>query len=543
MSAKLVSALMCVLLVSSVAAQVNWNGEWAWRCSSDTEKCFGGTVFTCSDGETIFGEYSGIGYFEGEIDGDIARGNWLEAGYNDNAQGSFTWQLNDDDDAFAGEWWFGDEGCDRFRRDARRELSQADEAHCTPTYTVGDVSIAGHWQNGLALHGIDDLFICVDEDKDTYTASWNINVQGTDGYTVGRTFNDHTILQGSWWSGPDSTGVAETQGIELIRLVAPDTILVMSYEGKSAYSLDDVETYDDFQKHSVSVYTRVGTDNNNCRINSGLVHEDSRKLWQGTFSDHSNGPDGRLYICVDEDEAVGIYSEYGFIDGVIADDNSLSGRWVSSGIESNTQGDFHITLNRDATGFTGSFTIDGVSGSFSWDEVRIDITDENLPEECYILVSGRSSLEGRFVTSGTQVVDFCVDKDAGTIVGSYEIGNSKGTIEGSIFENGKSAQYVWNEELASGIGILRLTDDDLMYDLWWTDPLPDQFYTVCDSDEDDQRPIPYFKDRHDVFEYHRDGGFGDCLRNFNPSESSSSSDASVITFSVVALATVLIALF
>jgi len=544
MSAKLAFALLCALLVSGTAAQVfNWNGEWSWRCYDDTEKCYGGTVFTCSDGVNVFGEYSGLGYFEGTIDGDLVRGEWLESGYTDGVEGGFTWQLNDDDGAFTGEWWFNDNGCDRFRRDARRELTQADPAHCTPTYTEGDVSIAGHWQKGLALHGIDDLFICVDEDEHTYTASWNINVDGTDGYTVGRTFRDGTILQGSWWSGPDATGVADTQGIELIRLVGPDTILVSTYEGVSSFNVDDVLTYDDFQKHSVSTYTRVGTGNSNCRINSGLVHQDQRLLWQGTFSDSSNGPDGRLYVCVDEDEAVGIYSEYGFIDAVINDDNSLSGRWTSAGVDIDSQGDFQIALNRDATAFTGFFTIDGVDGQFEWSEVRIDITDDNLPEQCYLLVDSRSTLEGRFVTSGRQVVDFCIDEVAGTIVGSYEIGNSKGTIEGNIFENGRSAQYVWDEQIASGIGILRLTDDDLMYDLWWTDPLPNQFYDICDDDEDDQQAIEYFSERHDVFEYVRDGGQGDCLRNFNIEYSSSSSDASTIAYSAVAILVALVALF
>jgi len=95
------------LFVLSVATEIepeqttnppDWHGTWS------ANNRYGGEMYACPVGNTLYGIYSNAGFFIGTITGSVAEGVWYEGGRGDRNyyQGSFKITLSDDNQSFDG---------------------------------------------------------------------------------------------------------------------------------------------------------------------------------------------------------------------------------------------------------------------------------------------------------------------------------------------------------------------------------------------------------------------------------------------------------
>ena len=202
------------------------------------------------------------------------------------------------------------------------------------------------------------------------------------------------------------------------------------------YQVDSVEdadlSYDSTAKEQIT-WSRVGgVSDGDCNAYRNLAGIN----WEGAWTDSRNG-NGRFYTCViasqDGLKVSGVYSEYGYVSGVISEDGySLAGEFYESGADGPT-GEFNITISADGNSFSGYYSFsDNLNNRFDWNEERVDVSD-NQAANCWL-----ESTSAVTTADGTWVVDFygnfldlCVDGTS--FVASYEFGNSSepGYIEGS----------------------------------------------------------------------------------------------------------------
>lgn len=89
----------CLLAAFAVAQHpADWHGSWT------ANNRYGGAMYSCPVGNTLYGVYSNAGFFEGTISGRTVEGNYWEGGrgYRNDYQGSFRITLSADNNEFDG---------------------------------------------------------------------------------------------------------------------------------------------------------------------------------------------------------------------------------------------------------------------------------------------------------------------------------------------------------------------------------------------------------------------------------------------------------
>eukprot|EP01095_Lingulamoeba_sp_RSL-Kostka_P011767 TRINITY_DN456_c0_g1_i1.p1 TRINITY_DN456_c0_g1~~TRINITY_DN456_c0_g1_i1.p1 ORF type:complete len:571 (+),score=234.98 TRINITY_DN456_c0_g1_i1:117-1829(+) len=459
--------LFCVFLIVAFVVssnqQLSWEGEW----DDNREDAAGGTLFTCVDGNKLQGTYSRIGYVVGDINGRVVNGNWYEAGFNELRTGGFRWTLNSEDIGFSGEWWYEDTPCYKFEWDAFRLESSTDRTECGVIDLETTKSMEGHWETGTEGFGVDDLYICFDDDnnKEFAYGSYFINPVGYQGYFTGPTHHDGKSGQITVWDSRRSS-----ESIMIMKMVGEDELHTYQW---NVENVSDAEgEYQDFSNtHTLTVWTRdSASSEDQCRQYENL----SLMLpWTGVWTDSRNGV-GRLYTCQNEDKVQGVYSELGYIDGTVSGkNNKLKGKWFQSGKGAGTSGDFEITPDsKDAFTFSGTYTIDGVPDKvFDWDENRLDYTDYEA-DQCYAVTDKGFSLEGQwqFGPNAEDVMDICFDGSS-NLEFSYTYFGQPGYGEGAIDLDGKAAHFDYFTSSVQGIGMFRLVNPTTMYFFNYNNPL------------------------------------------------------------------------
>lgn len=162
--------------------------------------------------------------------------------------------------------------------------------------------------------------------------------------------------------------------------------------------------------------------------------------FNGVWTDDSTGGfGGDLYICVDDGDLYGMYSEVGIVVGTVSDDGVAVGRWYEGGQEGCISGNFEWTLDGDS--FTGFWTCDGnqTPVQHDWSESR---TSEDNPttKQCARLAR-RGPVDGHWFSgtaaNGGVTYDICTDDDS--YEASYFFVNNAGYETGYADEGGRVA--------------------------------------------------------------------------------------------------------
>lgn len=529
--------ILCLVLVGFASAQLTWSGTWISTCNStfsNSRNCYGGYLTLCTSGTNIYGTYSNLGQINGTTAGRTATGTWKEAGFTDNNSGGFYWQLNSDTDQikFSGYYWYDSEPCVNITWNGRLFDPQVDETKCLPIESTTVPSIDGHWQAGVLNAGIDDLWICVSDDKAHFSASSFINPQGYQTYAYGRVFyDDGKVAQGSaFYQFGDQFYDAITYYI----LTGPDTLVTLNYQVDAVEDAD--LSYDTTAKEQIT-WTRVGrSSQDQCVAYRSLANIN----WEGVWTDTEGG--GKFYTCVIDGvngtkQVSGVYSEYGYVIGDLSEDGlNFIGNFSDSGNDGLT-GTFNLTISDDGFSFSGYYSYaDTPETLVAWNEQRLDVTD-NYSSYCWL-----ESTSLLFNASGSWLVDYynnyldlCINGTS--VFASYEYGNEStpGYIEGTT-QNGDSLQVTLYEETSTSLGIIRYTSEGLQLSVF-NIPVVSPVYQPCVGNQQNANF------GHEVGVLERSVySVGDCKRNayIKTGVFPVSSSASTILFSIFALVICLI---
>lgn len=147
-----------VACVAGQASSQHWLGVWS------ESQWGGGPLNICSDGgNEVVGFFSNRGFIRGAINGRFLTGWWHTAGPDPSLSvGRFELRipsLNDVNDRFEGQWWYGDKEDGPYRWEGRH-LSYT-EPSSDECFTSGGGSVAGVWQQRA-----EDVHSDVDVEKD-----------------------------------------------------------------------------------------------------------------------------------------------------------------------------------------------------------------------------------------------------------------------------------------------------------------------------------------------------------------------------------------
>lgn len=170
-----------------------------------------------------------------------------------------------------------------------------------------------------------------------------------------------------------------------------------------------------------------------------LIYVAASQQWiDSTWTDTEFG--GTLYLCFDDDDVSGSYSNFGVVSGTRSGDQ-ISGNWYEAGSGSCVSGSFSWTLGVNENSFTGSYECADDDEEGDWSETFLGAAGSSIQNQyCPNL---NANVEG-FYTEGNARVSMCVDDDEYTA--SYEYDNIEGFEQGVAYLNGAVVGGEWYEE-------------------------------------------------------------------------------------------------
>lgn len=226
---------------------------------------------------------------------------------------------------------------------------------------------------------------------------------------------------------------------------------------------------------------------------------------------------GTLYLCVDDDDVHGAYSEYGVLHGTRNGDK-ITGEWYEpqySGATCNN-GDFEWELNSNGSAFTGFWTCADDDDERDWSETFISGPSSSSDVLCARFDHG-DDVEGSYTltTASSSFFDICIDDDEYEAAFGSSGSNTDGSESGVVFENGAvvSGEYEV-ENGVTGVSLVFRLRDGRLGNFFWRYDDNDQINTVTD----------YNTSAHGYDLYNRNGNASDndCKGNDNSSSSRSS---------------------
>merc|ERR1712137_975045 len=110
-----------------------------------------------------------------------------------------------------------------------------------------------------------------------------------------------------------------------------------------------------------------------------------------------------------------MYSDLGWLEGTIINNNNIQGTYYESGFTLSSKGNFELQLSESKLSFSGNI------GTETWYEQRIDISSSIT--KCLIPTSSSSSVLGSWEFNSIFESSFDICSSGNTIVGSYERNN------------------------------------------------------------------------------------------------------------------------
>ena len=218
---------------------------------------------------------------------------------------------------------------------------------------------------------------------------------------------------------------------------------------------------------------------------------------------------GVMYICFDDDEMHGAYSEYGLVIGSRSGDD-IEGIWYEGGggVESCTSGPFGWTISDNGNGFTGWWSCNDDDEEFNWSETLLGtgetITDLNCPKVSHVDTFAGSYFDD---VSNTEF-DICIDDE--DYRGSYEYefsGFELGVTYYSDHEEGAVGSGYWVEDDGSdGISLLFRLRSGELGNFWWG---------YDDNGEIDTRVDVNVSHGYDIYEFTGSASASECIDNSN----------------------------
>lgn len=216
--------------------------------------------------------------------------------------------------------------------------------------------------------------------------------------------------------------------------------------------------------------------------------------WTGSWFDTRYG-NGKFYVCPDDNDNIsGVYSELGWIEGEIRNDNedddesgdTISGIYYNSGARNDVdQGEFEISLTNHGHSFEGFYVVN--DEVVEWKQDRIDATGA-FSDQCYT-PDFSSTVAGKWYYGKhpSDIMDICVFND-GTIEMSYSYnnGDNHGYGIGYTSSTGPhSIRTTWFEKHGDGIGMYRISSSGALTEFFWEgyNLSFDIEYDVCDDEE------------------------------------------------------------
>eukprot|EP01095_Lingulamoeba_sp_RSL-Kostka_P005736 TRINITY_DN1739_c2_g1_i1.p1 TRINITY_DN1739_c2_g1~~TRINITY_DN1739_c2_g1_i1.p1 ORF type:complete len:606 (-),score=174.14 TRINITY_DN1739_c2_g1_i1:317-2134(-) len=489
--------------------------QGTWTDSCDT--CYGGKLYICSslvnddneDGifETIEGSYSEIGRLVGSVHYDfnknvsVAEGIWSEAGFNDYTTGGFHFELGDTNGIaiFEGYWWYDDQEClkNEWNADRIKNVRPLNNTQCKIVSIEESSTIDGVWRrtNPSNENIVDSFSICLEDTEYGRFFTMSYNIGEIQGFSYGQVTDDLNVAKGSYYTSDFNQGIL---------------YIWVNFDGDVRISMWDVEniaavTNNGFntQPHLVINLIRTilsDSSRSECLDNKELVQID----WNGVFSDNVFG-EGRFYICSEGVIAQGVYSEFGYIHGIIdSSGTTIRGNWHDSGARFQDQGNFVIHLDFEGFFFEGEWDVDGIDSKIPWVEIMLD--ESNFySDQCYWLYNpsrgavAETDLNGRFLIGPQKSdhLDMCLYQN-GTAEGSYFNNGVEGYIRGTWDEDGQTVQAFYFEDDPSyseyfitdnrtdirGIEIQRNTNKNSLTRFTWKFKDAGSFFFVyCEDDE------------------------------------------------------------
>jgi len=211
--------------------------------------------------------------------------------------------------------------------------------------------------------------------------------------------------------------------------------------------------------------------------------------FEGTYNDPFYG--GKLYLCQNGNLLQGSYSQAGMIIGTVAN-GTATGKYFQAGNNQCNIGKFTWQLTDE--GFTGTYTCNGISGTFPWVAKKYDVfrpSDEN----CALLHEGNNNVIGHWrneVEPG-YYIDICnrtaKSGDNSTIHASYDTYNegsyypNQGYISGHSVFNSKIFVGTWYEDFEGGavLGYINIREELVLW--YWTGLAGRQGGSILDASE------------------------------------------------------------
>lgn len=201
----------------------------------------------------------------------------------------------------------------------------------------------------------------------------------------------------------------------------------------------------------------------------------------GLWSDSRKG--GSFSICVNNDTANGIYSEFGLAVGTLSDNgNTWEGTWYEGGVGDCLTGNFSLTLSADV--FQGTYNCaNNASLNFTWTATR-NSTDNQTAIQCGDLADQYShkSMQAKWAfetSAGLTQVDFCVNdyEDDDDTKQDFYASSFRPAFISQGFDTGYTARgntigggSFWrgNENGAlPGSSLWFLSSEGTLVNLWW----------------------------------------------------------------------------
>jgi hypothetical protein len=206
-------------------------------------------------------------------------------------------------------------------------------------------------------------------------------------------------------------------------------------------------------------------------------------LTQGSFvgqwtDDGSGGYGLSTYVCVSGNKFFGFYSEFGVMRGTV-EGNTATGKWYDPGSgnymndeTTPTTGSFTLTLADDDQSWSGTYSYEGSTETFSWEADRIDSTVPTN-SQCWLTSQTGDSLEGEWELGATFWYVCDADNGSDRYYGSYSYTNpDNGMVVGTGFSQGIYQDGLYRGEwtqagVQAGVEIIGFFDNSKLRSSWW----------------------------------------------------------------------------
>lgn len=189
-----------------------------------------------------------------------------------------------------------------------------------------------------------------------------------------------------------------------------------------------------------------------------------------TDSVSSNGFGGTLFLCFDDDDVSGAYSEYGLVQGT-RNGNRITGNFYEGGSGNCVTGSFEWTIASNGNTFDGTYTCADDDEEIQWSETRTG--DSNTVSNTLCAVLSTSTIDGSYRITGSDgnTYDICVDDDEYELSYFLALTGVDGYESGVVYENGVIGGGEYIEDAgASGISLVfRLRDGNIGNFYWGYD--------------------------------------------------------------------------